>query len=248
MNKTFLPAWAYGLLSAIGAVLVASMFVNWVDVGGESATGLGLAWEHEHWLFLVPVVGVLLAVAAGSRSEYTRLAAIAAGVVVSGNVMFQFAKTLFVDGGVDTWLVFGGAGVILGGVAATRRSWRVVGALAVLAGFVAPWDDQSMWRLLTSRELDFLTDGLGITVRVLWFVPLAAIVAIGSGVSSHAKAGRVALVAGLAVFGAFAWMIGSAANLVLAWGAWAALGSSALALVIGVLAPGSTTKPVAAKP
>ncbi|MBS1123245.1 MAG: hypothetical protein H6Q90_5473 [Deltaproteobacteria bacterium] len=245
--QKYLPAWAFGVLSAAGVVLVASMFVNWVDVGGQSATGLGLAWDNMSWLFLVPVVGGLLAASAANRSEHTRLAAIAAGVVVSGDVMFQFAKNL-VDSGVDTWLILGGAGVILGGITTTRRSWRVAGGAAVLVGFFAPWDDSSMWRMLTSHELDFLTRGLGITVRILWFVPLAGLVAVASGSSVSARGGRLALVAGATVFGSFVWVIGSAANTVLAWGAWAALGASALALVIGVFAPGSATRPaVAAK-
>ncbi len=244
MQKS-LPSWAFGVLSAAGVVLVASMFVNWIDIGGESATGLGLAWDVKHWLFLVPVVGALLVSTSASRSEYTRLAAIAAGVVVSGEVVLQFARGL-IDSGVDTWMIFGGGGVILGGIASTRKNWRIVGGALVLVGFFAPWDDSSMWKLLTSSDLRFLTDGLGITVRVLWLIPVAGLVAIGSGSSSSAKSGRLALVAGIAVFGSFAWVIASAANLVLAWGAWAALGASTLALVIGVLAPGGTSRPALA--
>ncbi|MEO8705539.1 MAG: hypothetical protein ABI867_36250 [Kofleriaceae bacterium] len=242
MNKTFLPSWAYGVLTAVGVVLIGSMFVNWIDVGWGSSSGFGIAWEHKHWLFLVPVVGALLVAAASTRSEYTRLAAVAAGVVVSGMVMFQFAKSIVFDGGVDTWLIFGGAGVILGGISSTRKSWRVAGGIAVLAGFFAPWDHDSMFRGLTSEGVDMLA-AFGVTIRVLWLIPLAGVAAIASGVSAGPRSGRLALASGVVVFGSVAWVLGSLANLVLAWGAWAALGASALALVIGVLAPGQATRP-----
>jgi hypothetical protein len=243
VNKTpFLPSWAYGVLSVCGVVLVASMFVNWTDTW-ESRTGLGLAWGENRWLFLVPLAGAALAATAAARSELTRLAAIAAGVVVTGYLMFQFAKSILLDGGVDSWLIFGGAGVVLGGITNTRRNWRVAGGIAVLAGFFAPWDSQSMFSVLTSDQVAVLADGMGVTVRILWLIPLAGIVAIGSGVSSDARSGRAALVAGIAVFGSVAWVIGSLANLVFAWGAWAALGASTIACVIGVLAPGSAIRP-----
>jgi hypothetical protein len=243
VNKTLLPSWAYGVLSIVGAVLVGSMLVNWIDIGWETQTGLGVAWEHKHWLFLVPVAGALLVATASTRSEYTRLAAIAAGVVVSGAVMFQFAKSIVFDGGVDTWLIFGGAGAILGGIPSTRKSWRIAGGVAVLAGFFAPWDSTSMFQVLTSDGVDMLA-AFGVTIRLLWLVPLAGIAAIASGVSAGPKSGRLALASGVAVFGSVAWVLGSFANLVLAWGAWAALGASALALIIGVLAPGSATRPM----
>jgi len=237
-----LPSWAYSVLSICGAVLVASMLVSWVSAMGESHSGLGLAWHDNHWLFLVPLVGAALAITSATRSELTRLAAIAAGVTITGYVLFQFAKSVVFDGGVDSWLVFGGAGAILGGVSPRRSSWRIAGGVAVLAGFFAPWSDHSMFDALTSDEVAFLRDGLGVTVRILWLIPLAGLAAIGSGVSASTSSGRLALASGLAVFGAVAWTIGSFANLVLAWGAWAAVAASAIALVVGVLAPGSARR------
>jgi hypothetical protein len=235
MNKA-LPSWAYSLLTTCGVVLVASMLVPWVSGFGDSHTGLGLAWHQNHWLFLVPLVGAALVITAATRSELTRLAAIAAGVTISGYILFKFTKSVVLDGGIDSWLLFGGAGAILGGVSPRRAAWRIVGGAAVLAGFFAPWTDESMFKLLTSDELPFLTEGLGVTVRILWLIPVAGIVAIGSGVSTSPRSNQAALAAGLAVLGTIGWTIGSFANLVLEWGAWGAVAASAVAMVVGVLA------------
>jgi len=240
--QKLLPQWAFGVLSVVGVVLVGSMFVNWYDTGWSSSWGITLAWENKHWLFLVPICGALLVATSASRSEYTRLAAIAAGIVIAGDVMFQFAKG-FIGSGLESWLIFGGAGVILGGISSARRSWRVAGGLAVLAGFFAPWTNDSMWYALT-RHADMIVDA-GVTFRILWLIPIAALAAIGSGSSTSVKGGRTALFAGIAIYGSFLWVIGSAANLVLAWGAWSALGASTVALVIGVFA--GVSRPLPAK-
>lgn len=235
MNKA-LPGWVYSLLSICGLVLVVSMLMPWVSGFGESESGLSLARHENHWLFVVPAVGALLLAAAATKSEATRLVAITTGVAITGYILFQFAKSVVLDGGADSWLVFGGAGAILGGVSPRRGSWRFAGGVAVLVGFFAPWSDDSMFQVLRSDELSFITDGLGVTMRVLWLIPLAGVVAIGSGVSSNPRSSGAAVGAGLAVLGSIAWTIGSFANLVLDWGAWGALGASAVALVVGLLA------------
>jgi hypothetical protein len=231
-----LAPWAHGALSVAGVALAISLLLPWVDVGWQSASGLTIARESKPWLFLVPLSGALLLAASATRSELTRLAAIFAGVVVVGSVMFHFTKGLL-SGGVDSWLVFGGAAAMLAGVSDARRDWRVVGGLAVLVGFFAPWDAHSAWKTLTSEHLALLTEGFGVTVRVLWLIPVAGVLAIGSGVSPHPRAGRAALIAGLLVLGSIGWMLASLANAILGIGAWAALGASATALVLGVLAP-----------
>ncbi len=230
--KKSLPAWAFGALGTMGVVMVVSMVFAWVDVFGESASGLRLAWEGNHWLFLVPAAGALLAAAASTKSEYTRLAAIAAGVVVSGDVMFQFAKGML-HSGLDGWLVFGGAGVILGGIAEKNRAWRVAGGLAVLAGFFAPWTHDSMFRALWAAGDMF---GDFFSYRVLWLIPVAGVVAIASGADATARGKKLALASGLAVYGSVLWVIFSAAAAVLGWGAWAAFGASSVALVLGLFA------------
>jgi hypothetical protein len=212
------------------------MFVNWIDVERDTATGFSLAWNENKWLFLVPIAGALLAVTAGARSEAARFAAIAAGVVITGYTLFYLAKGLAIEGGAPVWLLFGGAGVMLAGASKTGRIWRVLGGAAVLAGFFAPWTQMSMWDFMRSGLYDLAVQEAGY-IRLLWLIPLAGVAGIASALSSHVKAGRVSLLGGIAVFGAFAGVLGLLANEVLAWGAWSAFGASTLALVIGVLAP-----------
>ena len=240
MKKT-LPGWAYGVLSVVGAVLIGSMFLNWIDLGGEfQMRGLGLAWEANHWLFLVPVAGAMLLACAAARSEHTRLAAIFAGITITGYVLFDISRSM-IHSGLDTWLILGGAGVILAGVSKERSLWRAAGGIAVLVGFIAPWADFSMWKLLTSGFAE------GFTIRVLWVVPLAGIAAIisaGSAVKGAALAGA----SGAAIYGAFLWVIGSVAWKIFGIGAWGALGASAVALVIGVLVRGPALVRDGAKP
>jgi hypothetical protein len=229
-----LPRWAYGILAVVGAVLVGSLALNWIDAGGEfQLRGITLAWEANHWLFLVPVAGAVLVASAASRSQYTRLAAIAAGISITGYVLFGIARSML-HSGLDTWLVLGGAGVLLAGVPKDRAAWRAAGGIAVLAGFVAPWADGSMWHLLTSGYAD------GLTIKVLWLVPLAGIGGIASAVMGE-KGGKLAALSGVAVYGSFLFVIGSVAWMVFGIGAWSALGASTIALVIGVLARSSVT-------
>ena len=88
------------------------MLLNWVDLGGDfSMRGISLAWEANHWLFLVPVVGVALVASAATRSAHTRLAAIAAGISITGYVLFGVARSVL-HSGLDTWLILGGAGFV----------------------------------------------------------------------------------------------------------------------------------------
>jgi hypothetical protein len=227
--------------------MVASMFVNWVDVEKETHTGLGLAWNASKWLFLVPILGLALAITAAARSEATRLAAIAAGLCVSGYVLFHLGDGML-KGGWETWLMFGGAGAMIAGTKKQYRAWRAIGGVAVLAGFFAPWADHSMWDFMRSVWWDAIVEKAPF-VRVFWLVPVAGLAGLGSALSSHDKSGRVSLIAGLAVFGAFAYAIGALANMIFAWGAWAAFGASTFALVVGVLAPaGAAVAATATKP
>jgi hypothetical protein len=237
--KKTLPVWAFGVLSVVGAVLAASMLFHWIDVGGEyQQRGLSLAWD-DHWLLLVPIAGCALVAAAATRSEYTRLAAIFAGTVVAGDVLFEVATSM-IHSGLDTWLILGGAGAMLAGAAPRRAMWRALGGIAVLAGFFAPWAYVSMFDMLRS-DMGELT---GFTFRVLWLVPLAGITGVISA-GNQVTGARLAAGAGIAVYGALLWVIGSAACYVFGLGAWAALGASTIALVVGVLArtPVAAPKP-----
>jgi len=226
-----LPQWAYGVLSVAGVALVASMVLNWIDLGGSwSRTGIGLAWDENHWMLLVPLAGALLVAAASTRSEFTRIAAIFAGIVVTGYVLFDLSRSI-IHSGLDTWLILGGAGVMLAGSSRERVLWRAAGGVLVLVGFFAPWTRDSLWKGLTAAS----GWDMGFTIRVLWLIPLAGVVGIIS--AGNARNGKaLAIASGATIYGAFLWVIGSMAYLVFGMGAWAALAASTVALAIGVMA------------
>ncbi len=235
VTKT-LPTWAFGVLSVVGVVLLGSMLLSWVDFGGGTS-GLGLAWSSNHWLFLVPVAGGGVLAAAATRSPSTRLAAIVAGTLIVGYVLFDVATSM-IHSGLDTWLILGGAGAMLAGASKERAAWRTLGGIAVLAGFIAPWSDMSMFHLLR------LT-GFGNGVGILWIIPLAALVGVISG-GNKVTGGKLAAGAGVAIYGSLLWVIGSFAYQIFGFGAWAALGASTVALAIGVLAREPVTRVTAA--
>lgn len=234
MNKS-LPKWAFGILAACGVVLIASMLVAWIDFG-ETRSGLSIAWHDDHWLFLVPLAGALLFTTASTRSSATRLAALGAGLVVSGDVLYEFAKGIL-HSGLDTWLILGGAALILYGIPQTRRSYRLAGGIAVLTGFFAPWTDESMFRMLLHLGGD-----LGLGVRVLWLIPVAGFGGVISSLESGPRGVKIALASGLVVFGAIGYVLVAVLNVFLGWGAWAAFAASGIALAIAVLARATAPK------
>ncbi len=229
--QTKLAGWASRILTVVGVALVGAFFASWVRDG---TTGLSIAWHADRWMFLVPASGLALAAASSRNSRYTRLASVAAGLVVAGDLLFDMMRGVL-HGGVETWLVFGGAALVLAGVAESRRGLRAVGGIAVLAGFFAPWTSDSLFQAL--RHSDDLASAFGITLSVLWLIPIAGATAIASSMMSGPRGRGVAAISGLAVFGSMVWMLGSVANLVFAWGAWTTLAASACALALGVLAP-----------
>jgi hypothetical protein len=212
-------------LSFVGVALIGSMLLNWIDFF-DRQTGLGIAWEHNHWLFLVPLAGGVLLAAASTKSPYTRLAAIFAGLVVAGYVMFDLAHSI-VHAGLDTWLILGGAGTMLAGVADTRKAWRFVGGLMVLTGFVAPWVDYPLFKML---RRDLIDNGV---TNVLWAIPVGGFLGLAS--AGNKEGARLAALGGALVYGSLLLVIGLVAYLIFGIGAWIALGASATALVIGVL-------------
>lgn len=233
-----LPSWALGVLSVVGLVLIGSMALTWVDFGGLfSVRGYRLAIDDNHWLLLVPAAGLVLTLAATTRSPHARLAAIFAGLVVAGYVLFGLARSI-IHSGLDTWLMLGGAGVMLAG-AKDRASLRALGGAAVLAGFFAPWADISMFHTVRHVYDD------GFSFNVLWLVPIGGVLGIlGAG---SAKGAKLALAGGAMVYGAFLLVLGVSAWMIFGLGAWLALGASSVALVIGVLAraPAAAVAPVA---
>jgi hypothetical protein len=235
--NTNLSRWSLSVLSVVGCVLVGAFFLAWVDFGGARLSGLWLAWEEKPWLFLVPLSGGFLAWAAATKSPMTRLAAVAAGLLVAGDETWSFLRDVVLGSGLDMMLIFGGSALVLAGAAGHRRNLRLAGGIAALAGFFAPWDHDSLFRVLTSDLADF-AHAFGINVKIMWLIPVAAIAAISSSASASVANRRLALASGAIIGGSVIWSIGSAANLVMAWGAWLTLGASAVALVLGILAPG----------
>jgi hypothetical protein len=221
-----LSRWSYSVLSVVGCVLVGAFFLAWLDFGGERVSGAWIAWEDKQWLFLVPLSGLALAMAAAKQSSYTRLAAIVAGMLVAGDVTWSFLRDVVLGSGLDMLLIFGGSATVLAGAAAKHRKLRMIGGVAALAGFFAPWDHDSLFRVL------------GLHIDVLWLIPAAAIAAISSSASVSLANRRLAIASGAVIGGSVLWSIGSAANHVLAWGAWLTLAASTVALVFGVLVPG----------
>ena len=225
--KKTLPASVFGILSFIGVALIGSMFLNWIDVGGAwTRTGLRMAWSDNHWLFLVPLAGALLLAAAATRSPYTRLAAIVAGLVVTGYVMFEVAHSV-VRARHDTWMILGGAGLMLAGTPNDRKAWRFVGGLLVLAGFIAPWVDYSLFKVLRS---DLIDNG---TTNILWAIPVGGVLGVIS--AGNKEGAKLAALGGGLVYGSLLLLMAVVAYLIFGLGAWIALGASATALVIGVL-------------
>ncbi|NVB79816.1 MAG: hypothetical protein HOV81_15580 [Kofleriaceae bacterium] len=228
MQKS-LPAWAFGVLGMVGAALVGSMILNWVDLGGDfTVRGYQLALDGSRWFLLVPLAGILLVAASATRSAHTRLAAIFAGIVVAGYVMFGLTKGIL-TGGLDLWLMLGGAGAMLAG--AGNRTWlRAAGGAAVLAGFFAPWADLSLAGVLWEGDVP------GLAFKSLWLIPVAGVAGLLSAGGNGAK---LSAGAGITVYGAFVLVVGKVALAVFGLGAWVALAASSVALVIGVLARGS---------
>jgi hypothetical protein len=206
-----------------GLGLVASMLLVWIDLG-DGIRGLRLAWSVNHWLFLVPLAGAGLFAAASMRSQHTRVLAIAAGLVVAGYVLLGVAKS-FVTMDLDTAMIFGGAGLLL--AAAASPAMRVAGGGLVLAGFVAPWADVSMFHAV-------LHTGVSIAL-VLWLVPIAGVAGLLSA-GNRSEGRALASAAGLTVYAAIATVIGWFAITVFGAGAWLAFGASTVALVTGLFA------------
>ncbi|HEY5921506.1 MAG TPA: hypothetical protein VIV11_07535 [Kofleriaceae bacterium] len=235
-----LPSWAFGVLSVLGVVLIGSMALTWIDFGGLfSVRGYRLALDQNPWLLLVPIAGLVLTLAASTRSPHARLAAIFAGIAVAGYVLFGLARSI-IHSGVDTWLMLGGAALMLAG-AKDRAMVRALGGAAVLAGFFAPWADFSMF--FTLRKV---YDG-ELTFNVLWLVPIGGVLGLLSA-GNAAQGRKLALAGGAMVYGAFLLVIGVSAWLIFGLGAWLALAASSAALVIGVLArsPAPVVAPVPA--
>ncbi|MBP6633214.1 MAG: hypothetical protein KBG28_30990 [Kofleriaceae bacterium] len=218
-------------LAAVGALLVVAFFMPWISLAGASASGWEVARKVDGWYFVVPGLGLVLAAAAATRSSAARSAALLTGAVILGAVVYQ------VIGAADlaSWLVVGGGVVALAGAADERRALRAAGGALALVGFFAPWSDGSLWHALRGDD-DLVRALLGYTKLALWAIPVGAVLGLGATVAAGKVGRTLAVVAGAAIIGGLVWTVGSVANAVLGWGAWATLALGAVALVGGLLA------------
>jgi hypothetical protein len=189
-----------------------------------SATGLSIAWHVNHWLFIVPAVGAWLAIAAVIRASHTRLAAFAAGLAVAGDVAYEFGKDM-IHMSAGSWLVLGGSSLVLLGVPTARRALRVIGGVAMVAGYV-------MSGGIHTASLS-MSGGL---------IAVAGVVAALSGFSQRPSMRWVALAAGGLVYALLVLVLGLGAYLIFGVGAWAAFGASVLAFAIALVAPKPAAK------
>ena len=220
-----LPGWVFGVLSVVGIVLVGSMFLRWLDVGAVQVSGFRMAWHDSHWMFLVPAAGALLVGAAALRSPRTRLAALFAGLVVSGYVVLVLGHSV-VSSDLATWLILGGAAAMIAGVAPGRAVLRALGGIAVLVGFFAPWSELSRWHVLTQPHLPLFI------VNLQWGILLAGLAGV---VSAFFRAGgKLAAIAGASIYGNILYVLYVLAAAVFGVGAWVAFGASTAALAIAV--------------
>ncbi|HEY1555497.1 MAG TPA: hypothetical protein VGF94_11750 [Kofleriaceae bacterium] len=243
MNNT-LVKWAYPVLVAAGAVMAGAFFVDWIrDYGDGGASGWALA-KDQHWLYLVPISGLALAVAAEKQSRYTRIIALFAGLLVAGD----FAYHLFGDvihWNLQTWLLLGGAAVTLAGISPERRVLRAVGGGAVLLALFAPWQRSAMFTV-SVFDLSHIFSLLGVAMLLILGSMVAAVVAIASAFTTAPWGKTAAVVAGVLVFVSYFAMLLAIANMFFDWGAWSTLGGSAVALAIAALAPAARKATAAA--
>jgi hypothetical protein len=232
--NTKLAKWASSILVVAGVALIGAFFLAWIrDWGDGGVSGYTLA-KDKHWLYLVPASGVLLALAAGTHSTYTRPAALAAGVLVAGDFAYHLLRDM-IHSDLKTWLLLGGAAVTLVGVDPKRRALRAVGGASILLALFAPWQRGSTFEL--TLDLGDLPTMLAIAVILVYASALAAVVAIVSAFTTASWGKKAAVAAGVTVFVTYFWLLLAVANMFLGWGAWVTLGASGVALALAVLAP-----------
>lgn len=226
-------------------MLVGAFFLSWIrDWGDGGVSGWQIAREDKHWLFAVPISGLLLAAAAGKRASYTRVLALVCGLLVAGDFAYHLLRDM-IHSNLTTWLLLGGAAVTLAGVNPERRVLRAVGGISVLLAFFAPWESRAMFTMTIGFADVFSL--LGVAMILVYGSMLAAVVAIISAFTTKPWGKTAALVAGVSVFAAYFWLLLTVANMFLGWGAWLTLGASGTALAVAVLAPSEPTVVATAK-
>jgi hypothetical protein len=212
-------------------VLIGAFFLAWIANGGPSGWQLA---HDERWLFAIPASGLALALAAGSESKYTRLAALAAGLLVCGDFAYHLLRGV-IQSNLSTWMLLGGAATMLFGIPQSRRVLRAIGGASVLLALFQPWEHHTV--ITVDISLSDLLSVMGVAIILVYASMLAAVVAIVSAFTTKPWGKTAALIAGFLVFLAYFWMLLAIATLFLGWGAWMTLGASSFALVVAVVAP-----------
>ena len=233
--NTKLAKWASSLLVVAGVVLVGAFFLSWIRDWGDGGTSGWTLAHDKHWLYAVPISGVLLAAAAAQRASITRLVSLVAGLLVAGDFAYHLLRDM-IHSDLTTWLLLGGATITLVGVDPKRRALRAVGGACVLLAFFAPWERSRAMFTIDLAWADMFSL-LGVAIILVYGSMLAAVVAIASAFTTKPWGKTAAMISGVSVFVAYFWLLLTVANMFLGWGAWLTLGASGTALAMAVLAP-----------
>lgn len=237
------------VLAITGAAMVAAFFLPWIDLLGETLTGFELARDaalggKRHLLWLCPLGGAAVALAAVSRASSLRALALVVGGGVVGFVAWQVGGGLIRSLHHGAWMTILGASAAIATAAARGgRGWTALaGAVAVL-GFFLPWLG-SHGVTVTGLDLARLPAApaeLGLPSPAwLYLVPVAAAVAALSALSPRTHAGAIA--GGAIVLAVLAYLYLRVYSFFLGWGAWLTLAAAA-ALLLGGLALLATRAP-----
>ena len=109
------------ILAATGVALVVGFFLPWLDISGvrgtvsgwEMVNTSGLDWFTRIALFLCPLAGFMLTLAALGKSKSASSIALAAGGGVLGYTFYKLAWGFVKVTGVGLWLVLAAAVVAL---------------------------------------------------------------------------------------------------------------------------------------
>lgn len=236
MATKTLPGWTFVVFAVLGAALIGSMALTWAGEDPFAVSGYVLATQFSKWLLLVPISGVCLLLLALTKSPHVRLAALAAGVVTVGYLLFVIALSMM-HGGADLYMIIGGATALVIARKPQRAPLRALAGLVIIVGFFAPWTARSAFRFLIQEHT-----GLELFIHVFWLILVGGILGVASAFAKQ-KATTLAVTGAVLVFAAFATVLAIAVIFVLHFGSWIALGAGVLSMIVALVAPRTPTAP-----